>query len=65
MLQVQLALATKFLDNDFDSAEKVLSQCLRDPQFSDAHLIMAQISLYQENFRGALNSLEQAVASGL
>ena len=65
MLQVQLALAkAKFLDNDFDSAEKVLSQCLRlDPQFSDAHLIMAQISLYQENFRGALNSLEQAVAS--
>ena len=45
MLQVQLALAkAKFLDNDFDSAEKVLSQCLRlDPQFSDAHLIMAQI----------------------
>ena len=65
MLQVQLALAkARFLDNDFDSAEKVLSQCLRlDPQYSAAHLIMAQISLYQENYRGALNSLEQAVAS--
>ena len=65
MLQVQLSLAkARFLDNDFDSAEKVLSQCLRlDPQYSAAHLIMAQISLYQENYRGALNSLEQAVAS--
>jgi tetratricopeptide repeat protein 21B len=64
LLDAQLELAkSKFLNNSFDSAERTLKHCLRlKPTYSDAHLIMAQIAIFQENFRGASNSLEQALA---
>ena len=36
----------KYLSNDADSAEMALSQCLKlDPAYSDAHMLMAQISV--------------------
>ena len=64
IMDAQLALATaRFLNNEFDSAERTLTHCLRlNPTYSDAHLTMAQIAIFQDNFRAASNSLEQAMA---
>ncbi|XP_064595299.1 tetratricopeptide repeat protein 21B-like isoform X2 [Liolophura sinensis] len=49
----------KFLLGEIDSAQSTLQHCLdRDPTVSDLHILMAQIHLYQGNFKLANQSLE-------
>ena len=49
----------KFLLGDIDAAQSTLQHCLdRDNTYSDAHILMAQIHLHQNNFKLANQSLE-------
>ncbi|KAL5010855.1 hypothetical protein ScPMuIL_013160 [Solemya velum] len=49
----------KFLAGDIDAAQGTLNHCLEvDPMYSDGHILMAQIYLYQGNFKLANQSLE-------
>ena len=44
---------------DIDSAQGTLNHCLEmENTYSDAHILMAQIHLYQNNFKLANQSLE-------
>lgn len=44
---------------DIDSAQGTLNHCLEmENTYSDAHILMAQIYLYQNNFKLANQSLE-------
>ncbi|XP_063424970.1 tetratricopeptide repeat protein 21B-like [Mytilus trossulus] len=49
----------KFLAGDIDAAQGMLNHCLEvDSTYSDAHILMAQIHLNQNNFKLANQSLE-------
>ncbi|KAL3836422.1 hypothetical protein ACJMK2_021855 [Sinanodonta woodiana] len=49
----------KFLAGDIESAQTTLEHCLEmESTFSDAHILMAQIYLHQNNFKLANQSLE-------
>lgn len=49
----------KFLSGDVDAAQGTLQHCLAvDSAYSDAHILMAQIHLHQNNFKAANQSLE-------
>ena len=42
-----------------ESAQAVLQNCIhQDQTFSDAHILMAQILLHQDNYKAANQSLE-------
>ncbi|CAH1774388.1 unnamed protein product [Owenia fusiformis] len=54
-----LMAKVKYLSGDIDAAQSTLQHCLdTDATFSDAHILMAQIYLYQNNFKQANQSLE-------
>ncbi|XP_059173967.1 tetratricopeptide repeat protein 21B-like [Physella acuta] len=54
-----LIAKVKFLAGDVNSAQTTLQHCLdQDATFSDAHILMAQIHLNQNNFKLANQSLE-------
>lgn len=49
----------KYLAGDIDAAQSTLGHCLEvEPTYSDAHILMAQIQLQQDNFKLANQSLE-------
>ncbi|ELU05036.1 hypothetical protein CAPTEDRAFT_159405 [Capitella teleta] len=49
----------KFLAGDVEAAQSTLQHCLEvDSAYSDAHILMAQIHLHQNNFKAANQSLE-------
>ncbi|KAK6182507.1 hypothetical protein SNE40_010181 [Patella caerulea] len=59
MEAVYLLAKVRFLSGDIDSAQNTLQHCLeQDSTFSDAHILMAQIHLNQNNFKLANQSLE-------
>ncbi|XP_046549679.1 tetratricopeptide repeat protein 21B-like [Haliotis rubra] len=59
MEAVYLIGKVKFLAGDIDAAQATLQHCLdQDATFSDAHILMAQIHLHQNNFKLANQSLE-------
>ncbi|XP_041371664.1 tetratricopeptide repeat protein 21B-like [Gigantopelta aegis] len=59
MESVYLIGKVKFLAGDIDAAQTTLQHCLdQDATFSDAHILMAQIHLHQNNFKQANQSLE-------
>jgi len=64
MLEAHLMLArSRFLAADMEGSVRGVTQCLRlEPTFADAHILMAQIYLYQGNNRMAAQSLEQAMS---
>ena len=46
-------------EGDMEAAQSILQTCItQDNTFSDAHILMAQIHLYQNNFKAANQSLE-------
>lgn len=54
-----LMAKVRFLQGDIDSAQGTLNHCLEmENTYSDAHILMAQIHLYQNNFKLANQSLE-------
>ncbi|KAH9507420.1 Tetratricopeptide repeat protein 21B [Bulinus truncatus] len=54
-----LSAKVKFLAGDIGAAQSTLQHCLeQDATFSDAHILMAQIHLNQNNFKLANQSLE-------
>ncbi|KAK6970975.1 Tetratricopeptide repeat protein 21B [Biomphalaria glabrata] len=54
-----LSAKVKFLAGDIAAAQSTLQHCLeQDATFSDAHILMAQIHLSQNNFKLANQSLE-------
>lgn len=54
-----LIAKVKFLAGDVAAAQTTLQHCLdQDAAFSDAHILMAQIHLNQNNFKLANQSLE-------
>ncbi|XP_012939708.1 tetratricopeptide repeat protein 21B isoform X2 [Aplysia californica] len=54
-----LIAKVKFLAGDVNAAQSTLQHCLdQDATFSDAHILMAQIHLSQNNFKLANQSLE-------
>ncbi|XP_065054055.1 tetratricopeptide repeat protein 21B-like isoform X1 [Rhopilema esculentum] len=54
---------TKYAMGDIDGAKMTLSLCLdSDPTFSDAHLLMAQIHLYNGNYVACDQSLENGLS---
>ncbi|PVD35924.1 hypothetical protein C0Q70_02893 [Pomacea canaliculata] len=54
-----LITKVKYLSGDIESAQSTLQHCLdQDATFSDAHILMAQIHLHQNNFKQANQSLE-------
>lgn len=54
-----LMAKVKYLSGEIDSAKAMLVHCLdQDSTFSDAHLLMAQIHLQQQNYKLAEQSLE-------
>ncbi|XP_052258735.1 tetratricopeptide repeat protein 21B-like isoform X2 [Dreissena polymorpha] len=49
----------KFLAGEVEPAQSTLQHCIEvEPTFSDAHILMAQIHLHQNNFKLANQSLE-------
>ncbi|KAK2186994.1 hypothetical protein NP493_181g04009 [Ridgeia piscesae] len=53
----------RFLSGDIDTAQSTLQHCLdQDATYSDAHILMAQIQLHQNNFKAANQSLEVGVS---
>ncbi|XP_061174848.1 tetratricopeptide repeat protein 21B-like isoform X2 [Saccostrea echinata] len=54
-----LMAKVRFLQGDIDAAQGTLNHCLEmENTYSDAHILMAQIHLYQNNFKLANQSLE-------
>lgn len=48
-----------YIPGDIDAAQSTLQHCIDvEPTYSDAHILMAQIHLHQNNFKLANNSLE-------
>ncbi|XP_038077972.1 tetratricopeptide repeat protein 21B-like isoform X2 [Patiria miniata] len=53
----------RFLSGQIDMAQSSLQLCLdRNPQFSDAHLLMAQIHLHAGNYKQSSQSLEMGLS---
>ncbi|XP_072118143.1 tetratricopeptide repeat protein 21B [Mobula birostris] len=53
----------KYLAGDIDAAQINLQHCLeQNPSFADAHLLMAQVHLSQENFKLCSHSLEMCLS---
>lgn len=49
----------KFLSGDNEAAASTLQRCLeQNKAFTDAHMLMAEIHLLQENYQQASQSLE-------
>ncbi|XP_078408432.1 tetratricopeptide repeat protein 21B isoform X2 [Cetorhinus maximus] len=54
-----LMARVKYLAGDVDAAQSNLQHCLeQNPSYADAHLLMAQVYLSQENFKLCSHSLE-------
>ncbi|KAG2375069.1 hypothetical protein C9374_010073 [Naegleria lovaniensis] len=63
MLPQLLLAKTKFIMRDFESAQRILARVLQyDPKSSQAHILLAQIAYYQENYTLATTELERAVS---
>ncbi|XP_069791436.1 tetratricopeptide repeat protein 21B isoform X2 [Narcine bancroftii] len=58
-----LMARVKYLAGDIDAAQINLQHCLeQNPSFADAHLLMAQVYLTQENFKLCSHSLEMCLS---
>ncbi|XP_044889003.1 tetratricopeptide repeat protein 21B isoform X2 [Mauremys mutica] len=56
---VFLIAKVKYLSGDIDASHSVLQHCLeQNPSYPDAHLLMAQVHLSQNNFKLCSQSLE-------
>ncbi|KAL9658433.1 hypothetical protein ABK040_005977 [Willaertia magna] len=64
MTTPQILLAkTKFISRDFESAQRIITRIQQlDPKNSPAHILLAQIAYFQENYTLASTELERAMS---
>ena len=63
MLPQLLLAKTKFIMRDFEASHRIISRVLQyDPKNASAHILLAQIAYYQENYALASTELERAIS---